>query len=80
MANAPLEAHLLRLDIAKARALLGWEPRWSLAEGLEKTADWYGAFLDGSNMPAITRAQIAAFQSAQGGGTPMTVKSAVVGS
>lgn len=28
-------------DIAKARALLGWEPRTSLKEGLRRTVDWY---------------------------------------
>lgn len=25
----------------KARRILGWEPRWSLEEGLEETIDWY---------------------------------------
>lgn len=27
-------------DISKARSLLGWQPRHTLAEGLAKTADW----------------------------------------
>jgi nucleoside-diphosphate-sugar epimerase len=29
------------LDGAKARRVLGWEPRVSLAEGIEKTVEWY---------------------------------------
>ncbi len=28
-------------DVGKARRLLGWEPRISLEEGLEKTVEWY---------------------------------------
>jgi dTDP-glucose 4,6-dehydratase len=28
-------------DISKARALLGWEPRVSLDEGLKLTAEWF---------------------------------------
>lgn len=30
-----------RPDIARAKALLGWEPRVSLAEGLERTCAWF---------------------------------------
>jgi CDP-glucose 4,6-dehydratase len=33
------------LDANKARLLLGWAPRLSLREGLEKTVPWYRAFL-----------------------------------
>jgi UDP-glucuronate decarboxylase len=28
-------------DIGRARAILGWEPRIELAEGLEATAAWF---------------------------------------
>jgi CDP-glucose 4,6-dehydratase len=31
----------LKLDISKARARLGWAPRWTLAVTLEKIVDWY---------------------------------------
>lgn len=30
-----------RADIAKARRLFGWEPQVGLAEGIERTVDWY---------------------------------------
>jgi len=30
-----------RADIAKAKRLFGWEPRVGLAEGIERTVDWY---------------------------------------
>jgi len=35
------------LDSSKARRLLGWEPAWSLEEGLQKTVAWYRDFLEG---------------------------------
>ena len=37
----PHEAHILRLCIDKARIELGWQPRWSLAETVARTVDWY---------------------------------------
>jgi CDP-glucose 4,6-dehydratase len=61
--SAPHESHLLRLDIAKARARLGWSPRWSIDTGLEATADWYGAYLDEANMGRKSLDQIEAFGS-----------------
>jgi len=33
------------LDATKAKKLLGWQPRFTLEEGLKKTIDWYLAFL-----------------------------------
>jgi len=35
-----------RPDISRAKALLGWEPRVPLAEGLEKTCAWFAQELD----------------------------------
>jgi UDP-glucuronate decarboxylase len=43
-----------RPDIARARALLGWEPRVSLEEGLRLTADFFAAEI-GLRPPAIAR-------------------------
>lgn len=42
----PHEAELLHLDSAKANNQLGWQPVWDLDTTLQKTADWYLAFLD----------------------------------
>lgn len=39
--NAVHEAHLLMLDISKARFQLGWNPRLNLAQTAALTADWY---------------------------------------
>lgn len=35
------EATLLRLDIGKARKVLGWKPRWRLEQAIEHTVGWY---------------------------------------
>ena len=40
-------------DTAQARALLGWEPRWSLDRGLEETVAWYRARV-AAGTPAVT--------------------------
>jgi len=39
--DAAHEAMVLRLSSDRAWAELGWQPRWSLAEALERTARWY---------------------------------------
>jgi CDP-glucose 4,6-dehydratase len=33
------------LDAGKAARLLGWEPRYSLEDGLEATVAWYRSFM-----------------------------------
>ena len=33
------------LDAGKARARLGWAPRFGMEQGLRKTIDWYREFL-----------------------------------
>lgn len=57
------EAGLLKLDSSKARARLGWAPRWRLAEALARTAEWHRAWRDGAGMGNVTRAQIAAYEA-----------------
>jgi CDP-glucose 4,6-dehydratase len=39
--DAAMEAPTLRLDSTKARERLGWTPGWNLAEGLDRTVEWY---------------------------------------
>jgi len=55
------EAGLLRLDVAKAAARLGWGPRWHFAETFERTVTWYRAFHAGASpaeLAALCRTQI----------------------
>jgi len=55
------EAHYLKLDISKARTLLGWQPRWELRRALHSIVDWTKALQAGGEAAALCRAQIDAF-------------------
>lgn len=59
----PHEAGVLKLDSGKARARLGWQPRWSLEQALAHILDWHHAWRSGQDMRAFTHAQIHAYQS-----------------
>ena len=54
----PYEARLLEVDSARARALLGWTPKWRLEAGLDRTVDWYRAVQAGDDPRAVTLRQI----------------------
>jgi CDP-glucose 4,6-dehydratase len=63
-APQPHEATYLKLDCAKARARLGWQPRWQLAHTIDQIVAWHRAHAAGADMRALTLAQIAAYQNA----------------
>lgn len=52
------EAGHLRLDSSKARAQLGWKPRWRLPTALDKTLAWHQSWRGGQDMQAVSLAQI----------------------
>ncbi len=56
--NHPHEAHHLKLDCSKARARLGWYPRWHLEDALSAIVDWHRAYQHGKNMHELTLHQI----------------------
>ncbi|HEY6329177.1 MAG TPA: GDP-mannose 4,6-dehydratase, partial [Blastocatellia bacterium] len=43
------------LDATKARTRLGWEPHFTLEQGLSKTIEWYSTFFDQSSEGASDR-------------------------
>jgi CDP-glucose 4,6-dehydratase len=59
----PHEANYLKLDSSKARARLDWTPRWRLDMALKMTVEWHRAWQLGSDMRAISLAQIDTFLS-----------------
>ncbi|MGV3727522.1 CDP-glucose 4,6-dehydratase [Hydrogenophaga sp.] len=58
----PHEAHILKLDISKARSRLGWHPLLGLEEALQLTVDWARERRAGSDLRQLTLAQIGAYQ------------------
>ncbi|PCI37848.1 MAG: CDP-glucose 4,6-dehydratase [Thiotrichales bacterium] len=54
----PHEAKFLKLDTAKAKNLLHWQPNWNLKTALNKTATWYQTWLKNGDMREITLRQI----------------------
>ena len=46
----PHEANYLKLDISKAKARLGWQPRWPLATALAHITTWHQAWLANDDM------------------------------
>jgi CDP-glucose 4,6-dehydratase len=60
----PHEAKTLRLDSSKAKAQLGWRPRWSLEMALNKTLVWHKAWKQASDMATISLQHIHEYESA----------------
>lgn len=60
----PTESLALRLDSTKARALLGWRPRWRLEQALQAAVAWHREFLAGGDMQRTMLRQIAEYEHA----------------
>ncbi len=61
--EGPHEAGWLALETAKARHMLGIEPRWSLAEAVDRTMRWYRAQNDGADARALCEAEIDEYEA-----------------
>ena len=61
--DAPHEAKLLSLAIAKAARVLGWRPRWDFEDSVQRTIEWYRKVSQagGSSAQEMTDGQITAF-------------------
>lgn len=57
----PHEAGYLKLDCSKAHARLGWQPTLTLDEALDLVVDWHRAYLNQTDVTAVTQAQIDSF-------------------
>lgn len=54
----PHEANYLKLDCSKAKAELGWTPKWDIEKALESIVEWYQIWLRKSNVRLISEQQI----------------------
>lgn len=57
----PHEANYLKLDCSKAKAELGWYPRWDIGTTLKSIVDWNKSFLSGKNIRIVTEQQIESY-------------------
>ncbi len=57
------EANYLKLDWSKAKAELGWIPKWSIEDSLQSIVDWNKAYLVGKNMRTVCNDQIELYYS-----------------
>ena len=62
-AEQPHEAHFLKLDISKARSLLGWEPKLHLGDSLQLIVDWSRKSREGEDLRAFSLEQIHHYQN-----------------
>ena len=62
--GGPHEANFLKLDCSKIKSVFGWNPRWHIEETMEKTCEWYKAWLGGENIPSVMDRQIAEYLEA----------------
>lgn len=58
----PHEARCLKLDCSKARAELGWQPRWNLGKALDSIIDWTLRYRAGEDMREVSLRHIAEYQ------------------
>lgn len=59
----PHEASYLKLDISKARARLGWQPKLRLEDALNLIVEWTQSRSDGANVRTLSLGQIKAYQT-----------------
>ncbi len=63
LGQTPHEAGLLRLDISKARAQLGWRPSLRLIDALDWIVEWHKAVESGAHPREVTSEQIARYSA-----------------
>ncbi|MBW8327124.1 MAG: CDP-glucose 4,6-dehydratase [Prolixibacteraceae bacterium] len=54
----PHEANYLKLDCSKAKAELGWVPKWNIETTLKSIVEWNKAYLKNEDIRAVTINQI----------------------
>lgn len=57
------EAHMLKLDCSKAKAELGWHPKWNVKQTVQHISDWVRAYEAGCDMQQVCLRQIALYDS-----------------
>lgn len=63
VAQGPHEAGWLALEVARARHVLGFGPRWTLPEAVQRTLHWYRRLEEGVSALALCQADIDAYEA-----------------
>ncbi len=59
--GAPHEAGFLKLDCSKIKRVMGWRPKWHIADAVENTAAWSKVYLSKGDICAEMRREIACY-------------------
>ncbi len=62
--GGPHEANFLKLDCSKLKTVLGWKPHWNLEIAIERTVEWYKAWIKGEDVRSVMNKQIEEFLKA----------------
>lgn len=63
----PHEAHYLKLDCAKAKAELGWRPRWDLEKAIDAIIGWTKAYKENRDLLKVCIEQIEDYSRIEAG-------------
>jgi CDP-glucose 4,6-dehydratase len=62
----PHEASYLKLDCSKAKAELGWHPRWEIEMAIDKIIEWTKAYKNKQNIKEVCLKQIEEYSKSSG--------------
>lgn len=64
--HGPHEANFLKLDCAKFKKTFSWKPVWHIDRAVEKTVEWYSAYVSDRNIKAVMESQVDEFVKDKG--------------
>ncbi len=56
--NGPHESGILKLDCSKIKETFGWKPMWNVDKAVEKTVEWFKAYINNVSIPDFMNEQI----------------------
>ena len=56
--GGPHEAHVLKLDCAKVKSVIGWKPKWDYKFAIKKTVEWMAAYISEEDIATLLIKQI----------------------
>ncbi|MEF9945177.1 MAG: CDP-glucose 4,6-dehydratase [Lachnospiraceae bacterium] len=59
--EGPHEANFLKLDCSKVKTRFGWNPKWHVKDGIEKTVEWTKVYMAKEDVSACMNRQINSF-------------------